>query len=54
MSLKSTAEKILLQIAQKKRCKTIDVRYQIFCHLALLLPRRWTSKLLKKGVDAII
>ncbi len=54
MSLRSTAEKVLLQIEQKKRCKTIDWRYQIFCHLALLLPRRWISKLLKKGVDAMI
>ena len=54
MSLRSTAEKILKQIEQKKRCKTIDWRYQIACHIALLLPRRWLAKLLKKGIDEII
>lgn len=53
MSLRRTAEKVLLQIEKQKRCKTIDLRYQIFCHLALLLPRRWLAKLLKKGIDAI-
>ncbi len=53
MPLKSTAENILIQIRQEKGCKTIDLRYQIFCTLSYLIPRRLLAKFLKRGVEEI-
>jgi len=54
MSLSKTADKILLQIEKKKRSQVIDWRYKILCSLALLMPKRWLAKRLKKGIDQIL
>ena len=52
MPLEKTARTILRQIEKQKRCQTIDLRYQITCHLMKMIPSSWLVKLLKKTIKS--